>query len=100
MSIIDDLAALRKAHGLTQASLAHKAGLARVTITKIETGVVDPQLSTLQACARALDVEFMAVPRHLKAELQAFVQSGGRLLAQPPGTSAPPSIVDRVLDRP
>jgi DNA-binding XRE family transcriptional regulator len=99
MNIVDELISLRKTHGLTQAALASRAGLARITINKIENGVVDPQLSTLEEYGRVLDVEFMAVPRHLKAELESFLKSGGRFLAQPTGASAPKSVVDEVLGR-
>ena len=43
--------------------------------------------------ARVLDMDLIAVPSALRAELQAFIQSGGKFLAQPEGADAPPSIV-------
>lgn len=100
MNIIGDLLALRKSHRLTQGDLARKAGLARETVSKVETGAVDPQLSTLAEYARALDADLMVVPRALRAELMAFLQSGGRMLGQPTGVSAPGSVVDDILGRP
>ncbi len=100
MNIVDELSSLRKTHGVTQAELASRAGLSRVTVNKIENGAVDPQLSTLEEYGRALDVELMVVPRHLRADLEAFLKSGGRYLAQPTGAAAPKSVVDQVLGRP
>lgn len=47
---------LRMRAGLTQAELAHKAGVNPMQPSRIETRLVkDPNLSTLQAMARALD---------------------------------------------
>lgn len=100
MHIVDALVSIRKSHGLTQADLASRAGLARETVSKIERGAVDPQLSTLEEYGRVLDVEIMVVPRHLRAELEAFLKSGGRFLAQPTGAAGPKSVVDHTLDRP
>lgn len=101
MSIVTDLVALRKEKGLTQAQLAALAGLSRMTVSKVEQqDVVDPQLSTLEAVARALGVEFVVVPRELRDTLESFIRSGGRLLAQPAGSAAPPSVVDQLLSRP
>ncbi|MFT7773266.1 helix-turn-helix transcriptional regulator [Roseateles sp.] len=95
--IKNDLAAMRKALDLTQGQLAERAGVSRETVSKVETGAVDPQLSTLIELARAMDLEFMVVPRALRIELEAFVRAGGRWLAQPPGVDAPPSVVDLLL---
>lgn len=97
MNILDELVAVRKTQGVTQSALAVRAGLSRITINKLENGVVDPQLSTLVEYGRALDVELMVVPSHLRAELESFIRSGGRLLAQPTGAGGPPSVVDQVL---
>lgn len=100
MSIVLALKDIRQAHNLSQAALARQAGLSRMTINKIETGAVDPQVSTLEEVARALDVEFLVVPRHLKADLEAFLRSGGRYLGQPAGAEAPKSVVDQILSQP
>lgn len=100
MSLLKDLVAIRQAHQLSQTALAQKAGLSRMTVNKIETGTVDPQLSTLEELARALEVELLVVPKSLRAEVAAFLQSGGRYLGQPIGAEAPPSVVDQVLKRP
>jgi hypothetical protein len=42
--------------------------------------------------ARALGLELMLVPKSLSEEVQSFVRSGGKMLGQPMGASAPPSL--------
>jgi len=51
------LTAWRKAAGLTQAALAYKAGIRTSTVCNIETGKIDPRLSTVKALADALGVD-------------------------------------------
>ncbi|MFT3717459.1 helix-turn-helix transcriptional regulator [Pseudorhodoferax sp.] len=96
MSITTLLADARKARGMTQAALADAAGLSRMTVQRTEAGEIDPRLSTLLEMARVLGLELLAVPAALRPELEAFVRAGGRLLAQPPGAGAPPSVVDAI----
>ncbi len=50
------LAAWRKAVGLTQAELAAKAGVRAASVSDIESGKIDPRLSTLRALAGALNL--------------------------------------------
>ncbi len=94
MSFIAPLIAARKAAGLTQAELADQAGLSRMTVQKVESGAFDPRLSTVLEAARALGLEPMLVPAGLRQEVEAFLRSGGKYLAQPSGIAAPPSIVE------
>jgi len=49
------LAAVRRHRGLSQEALARKAEMASGTISKYETGGLDPTLSSLTALARSLD---------------------------------------------
>ncbi len=93
-SLIASLASARKAQQLTQAQLAERAGLSRMTVQRTEGGDLDPRFSTLAEMARVLGMELIAVPSALRPELQAFIQAGGRFLGQPPGADAPPSVVD------
>lgn len=51
------LTAWRKAAGLTQAALAHKAGIRTSTVCNIENGKINPRLSTVKALADALGVD-------------------------------------------
>jgi DNA-binding XRE family transcriptional regulator len=46
----------RNLRGLTQATLAAKAGVNRVTVTEIETGRKQGSVTTLRALAKTLDV--------------------------------------------
>jgi transcriptional regulator with XRE-family HTH domain len=50
------LRAARRAKLLTQEELARMAGLNRVTIWQLETGIRNPQLSTIRRLAEALGV--------------------------------------------
>ena len=45
---------LREAQGMTQETLAKKAGLSRGYLARLETARQDPTLSTLEKLARAL----------------------------------------------
>ena len=97
MSIPIELARARTATGLRQEGLAAKAGLTCMTVQKIEAQTIDPRLSTLEVLARALGLELMLVPAALRTEVEHFVQSGGKILGQPPGIGAPLSAVDEML---
>jgi len=99
MSIIEELTQVRKAAQRTQEDLAQAAGLTRMSVNRAEAGIVDPKLSSVVEMARALGMELMLVPSALQAEVAAFLQSGGRVLGQPPGVSAPLSIVDTLSSR-
>lgn len=46
----------REFRGLTQAALAEKAGVSRVTVTELETGRKQGSVATLRALAQALNV--------------------------------------------
>lgn len=94
-SIVEDLSNARKAMRLTQAELAQRCGVNRMTVGRIEAGV-DPQLSTVQELARVMGMDLMLVPRELRTEVEGFVRSGGRLVGQPPGAGAPRSVVDLI----
>ena len=92
--LIPTLAAARKAHQMTQAQLAERAGLSRMTVQRTEGGDLDPRYSTLAEMARVLGMDIIAVPSSLRPSLEAFIQSGGKFLGQPEGVDAPPSVVD------
>ncbi len=94
-SIVNELARARKASGLTQAQLALRSGVNRMTVGRIEAGF-DPRLSTIQELARAMGMDLMLVPRELRPDVERFVQSGGKLVSQPSGVSAPKSVVDLI----
>lgn len=89
----------RRAAGLQQEELARRAGVSRMTVQRLEAGTIDPRVSTVGVLARALGLDLLLVPAALRPEVEGFVQSGGRLLGQPPGVGAPPSIVDTLTVR-
>ena len=99
MDLISTLAATRKAHHMTQAELAQRAGLSRMTVQRTEGGDLDPRYSTLAEMARVLGLDIIAVPSSLRPSLETFIQAGGKFLGQPQGVDAPPSVVDS-LSRP
>ena len=51
--LIAELQAFRQARHVTQAELGERIGASRVTVSRVESQAVDPQLSTFLAMARA-----------------------------------------------
>ena len=56
MSNISKLATVRKDKGFSQAQLAQVSGVHRVTIARIETGKISPNIRTLELLAEAMGV--------------------------------------------
>jgi transcriptional regulator with XRE-family HTH domain len=67
-SLGQQLRAQRLARGLSQAALAAKAGIAKVSVEKIEAGQRTPSWAMLDRLARALDcrVQLTLIPRRGK----------------------------------
>ena len=78
---IPTLNSARKAQRLTQAELAERAGLSRMTVQRLESGSLDPRLSTLQEMARVLGMDLVAVPTALRPQLEALLHPP---VAEPP----------------
>ncbi len=57
------LRTVRIARALSQAELAQRSGVSRVSITRLESGDVDARFATIRKLAEALDV----APRDLMA---------------------------------
>ena len=55
MNIIEELVLARKELGLSQVQLAEKVGIVQSHLSKIESGKVSPQLSTLIRLCNALN---------------------------------------------
>ncbi len=76
---IEDIAAsikaARIAKDFTQKQLGERVGLPQSHISKIETGGVDLQLSSLVEIARALDLELKLVPRKTLPAIEGVVRS-------------------------
>jgi len=61
-AVIDELVAIRKERGLTQAQLAEAAALAQSAIARLERKAAIPQLDTLLKVAAALGCDIAVVP--------------------------------------
>lgn len=61
--IVAALRDARAAKGLSQRALSERAAMPQSQISRIESGEVDLQLSTLIGLARTLDLEVKLVPR-------------------------------------
>lgn len=97
MSIgIADIAAgirqARKDKGLTQRELGQRVGLPQSHISKIESGTVDLQVSSLAEIARALDLEVKLVPRKALPAIEGTV----RAAVGTPGSSAASRALDSI----
>ncbi|OGM20995.1 hypothetical protein A2955_01495 [Candidatus Woesebacteria bacterium RIFCSPLOWO2_01_FULL_37_19] len=57
--IISELIELRKKKGLTQKDLAYKIGTKQAAIARIESGRVNPTVSSLEKIASALDTKLI-----------------------------------------
>ncbi|MBV5293977.1 MAG: helix-turn-helix transcriptional regulator [Curvibacter lanceolatus] len=84
MNLIAELQAARKRLGLKQQELAEQAGLSRMTVQRIESGAIDPRLSTLAEMARVLGLELVAVAAAQPAQPDQAAQPDP---AEPPAAS-------------
>jgi DNA-binding XRE family transcriptional regulator len=62
-----DLIALRKARGLSQKQLARESGVQQADISKIERGLVNPTIGTIEKLARPLCAQVRMLPRDVPA---------------------------------
>lgn len=56
VKIGDNLKRLRQREALTQSELAQRAGIAEVTLSRIERNAADPHMSTIRKLAGVLNV--------------------------------------------
>ncbi|MBB5547467.1 transcriptional regulator [Paraburkholderia fungorum] len=96
-SIMHTIDAARKSMKLRQEDLAARTGFSVPTVQRALSGVIDPRLSTVEEIARGVGMDLVLVPTELRPALENFIRSGGRYLAQPPGTDAPPSVIDLMM---
>lgn len=73
--LIRQLTSTRKAQKRTQAELAESAGLSRMTVQRMESGGLDPRLSSLHELARVMGLELVAVPTALRASVQVLIDA-------------------------
>ena len=60
--------------GLSQRALAARSGLTQAHISQIETGTLEPGLSSFIDIARALDLEIMLVPKKFLPAVQGILR--------------------------
>lgn len=65
-AVADTLRAERAAHKLTQAELASKAGIPRITYIRYETGERRPSVVQLAQIANAFGVDFVELARRVR----------------------------------
>ena len=73
--ITSALKVARQRKGLSQRELGSRVGVPQSHISKIESGAVDLQTSSLLEIARGLDLELMLVPRALVPTVQSLQRS-------------------------
>jgi|CXWL01.1.fsa_nt_gi transcriptional regulator with XRE-family HTH domain len=81
----------REAKAWSQRELAARSGVTQANISKIETGQVDPQFSTIVELARFLDLEVTLAPRQASPAIEAIIRSAS-------AAHVPPQVA-RDLDR-
>ncbi|MAF27742.1 MAG: transcriptional regulator [Croceicoccus sp.] len=82
--IAASLKTARLAKGLTQKELGRRVGMPQSHISKIESGGVDLQLSSLTELSRALDLEVKLVPRAAVVALESVLRTVGSPTSSPP----------------
>jgi transcriptional regulator with XRE-family HTH domain len=76
--IIDALKAARENKAISQRELSARSGVPQAKISRLESGAVDLQLSSLIALARALDLEVELVPHKALPAVETIVRSTER----------------------
>lgn len=73
-TLVEQLRAIRRASGLSQRALGARVGLPQSHISSIESGSVDPRLSSVVELARQLDHEVVLVPRAMLPAVRAMLR--------------------------
>lgn len=81
LSIGEELRQLRRARGLTAGHLAQRAGIGRTTLSALENGRGNVELTSLLAICAALDVAIAFVPQEV-AELVSHDAATGLTATQ------------------
>ena len=87
-------AATRLVEGLSAAGVV-------AALPDADLGQLDPRLAHAvrplpKPVNEAHGIELMVVPLALRQDLEQFVRAQGRVIGQPAGVGAPPSIVDQI----
>jgi len=71
--LLHRLKVTRKNKKLSQRELAKMTSVQQAQISHIESGQIDPRLSTLRSILHALDLELIAVPRQSVATINHII---------------------------
>jgi transcriptional regulator with XRE-family HTH domain len=74
-SLIAQAREIREASGVSQRALSERAGLTQSHISQIESGKMEPGLSSFIDMTRALDLELMLVPKKLVPGVLGLVKA-------------------------
>jgi transcriptional regulator with XRE-family HTH domain len=74
--------------GISQRALAARSGLTQAHISQIETGTLEPGLSSFIDMARALDLEIMLVPKKFLPAVQGILRQTSTEQSTPQGGEA------------
>lgn len=74
-SLIAQTREIREAFGVSQRALSERAGLTQSHISQIESGKMEPGLSSFIDMTRALDLELMLVPKKLVPAVLGLVKA-------------------------
>ncbi|MEO3388784.1 helix-turn-helix transcriptional regulator [Mesorhizobium sp. CAU 1741] len=74
-SLIAQARETREASGVSQRALSERAGLTQSHISQIESGKMEPGLSSFIDMTRALDLEVMLVPKKLAPAVSGLVKA-------------------------
>ena len=91
-AIILNLSKRRREVGMSIADLSRRSGIPRPNISRIERGLVDPRLSTIERLLAALTLRLEVAPRHPAGleEVIARAEHGSRVLASAGISSSSP----------
>ena len=70
---LTSLRRFRKSTALTQARVADISGVPQSKVSKIENGLANPEIATLNAICAALDAELIVVPRRIGGDVRNMV---------------------------
>jgi transcriptional regulator with XRE-family HTH domain len=91
--ILRSLREARKGRSLTLARMSGLTGLNLSQISLIETGGVDPRLSSIEALAEALDLTIKLVPRDALPAVETLIaQASERAVGAVPAPMAAPAV--------
>jgi transcriptional regulator with XRE-family HTH domain len=73
-ALLSQLRDARLSKSWSQRELSERAGIPQAHISRIESGAVDPKVSTLQDLARILDLDLVLLPRTTLTAVDALVR--------------------------